>query len=81
MIAFVTSFQTADALIDLAEDVLAWQSSGRAEAAIVTKYAAANRNRSIDIGACKPGVNAHSLDSMTKCLAQIEVITVIIKAF
>ena len=69
MVAFIASLQSVDAVVNLAQYRLSWQTARGAEAAIITENAAAYGNGSVHIWTCKPGVDADSLDPVTKCLA------------
>ena len=74
MIAFVTLFQPSNPIINLVGDIPFGDSATRAKTTVIAKDATTQGDRSIDIGAGEPGIQADPLDPMAKPLFQEEAI-------
>jgi hypothetical protein len=66
-----------DALIDLAKNTRPGQPSARTKTSVITECAAACRNRTVHIGACKSGVDADFLHPSAKTLPEKEIARVV----
>ena len=76
VVAFVSQLQTPNPLIDLVENALLGQPSTGAETPIVAKDATALGNRSIDVGASEPSVDADPLHAAAEFLPKLKVVAI-----
>src|SRR5688572_31825490 len=65
LINFISVLEPANAVVELIEDVLPPHAPTGAEAAVIAKRAAADRDGSIDIRAGETGIQAHFLHTLT----------------
>jgi hypothetical protein len=74
MIAFVTKFEPCNPFVDLIADMLFGQTSAGAEAAIITKHTATDRDRAVDVGTGKSRVDTDPLDAVPKRSLEVVVV-------
>ena len=77
MLAFITSLDSPNALIDLVQNTLAGQPSAGAETAVITEYTATEGDRAIHVGASESRVNTDPLNTVSKLPFQMVTVGIV----